>query len=318
MSATPMPEHDTDLERMARDIGAFARLVGAACEPEVVARTLDIFRLGFQRCPVELRTTTLKQGQQRVEVSFRYIDSRGSHDPYQLALDSGALRPRGRPVDALVPELRRRFPIFGHGVDATATFGLEKIWPFVDRPRPLEEALSLTSLPPSVARSEPWLRRHGLDHFSVVAADYRHESANLYFLLEPGPGAPERLGRMIADLGVAAPGPEVLAYNARAAIAGVTYSWRKDTVERLCLYVPEPVAEQVPVTGDPLVRAVVSAAPTLARQRMFVVGSSFGPGGAYTKLEIDYTGTSVPLLQKWIDRHSRPRLTSSDRGADSP
>ncbi|MEZ4293448.1 MAG: aromatic prenyltransferase [Polyangiaceae bacterium] len=300
------PKQSIDLDRMSADLGTFARLVGAEIDEGVVARTLGAFEIGFRHQPVELRTTTVKSGKKRPDASFRYIDSRGTHDPFRIAVDTGALVPADRPVDRLVPELQEKFPIFGYGVDATAAYGLEKIWPFLDRPRPLEEASRLTSLPPSVARSEPWLRRHGLTHFCVIAADFRNASVNLYFLLDRASHGPDQASHILSDLGAPPPSPDALAHAASAPIVAVTYSYRRDTVERACLYVPEMDAGRIPSAGDPVLRAAIEQTPTLADRRMFVVGHSVGPGGAYTKLEIDYTGTSVPLFQKWIDRHAPP------------
>src|SRR5262245_22223784 len=132
-------EHQTDLDRLGRDIGTFAERIGAPHDASVIARTLETFHVGFRSCPVELRTATGKPGKARPEVSFRYVDPYGSHDPYQLAVAAGALARVGRPVDDLVPELQRRFPIAGYGVDATATGGIEKIWPFLKHPHPLAE-----------------------------------------------------------------------------------------------------------------------------------------------------------------------------------
>jgi hypothetical protein len=305
---------ETDSSRLAADIGRFAALLGAPHEPAVVNRTLEIFSLGFRACPIELRTTSAKPGRGPSEVSFRYIDPRGSHDPHQIAVDSGVLQRCDRPVDHLVPELQRRFPIFGYGVDATAAEGLEKIWPFFDRSYPIEEALHIGSLPPSVASSEPWLRRHALSHFATIAADYRHASVNLYFTRDSRAGDSEQLARMLAEIGAAVPGADELAYYTRAEILGVTYSWQNPAVERVCFYVLAPSREHVRVPDDPTLHAAIDHAPVLGEQRMFVVGGSFGARGAYTKLEIDYTGTSVPLLQKWLTRHARQRSWDAGRG----
>jgi hypothetical protein len=296
-------ERDTDLHRLAEDIGALAHAVGAPCDPGIVNHTLDTFQRGFRGCPVELRTTTVKPGKTGTELSFRYVDPRGSHDPYQIAVDSGALRPSGRPVDLLLPELQRRFRIFGYGVDAGASTGLEKIWPLFDQPRALEEALTVTSLPPSVARSEPWLRRHRLTRVNIIAADYRHASTNLYFPSHRLFDSPDALRMMITELGFPAPTSEILRYDTRALITNVSYSWRTDSVERLCFYSVAHTVADLP--GDaPLLRAAIAGAPAHVQKNMFIVGSTYGRDGGYTKLELDYTGTSVPLFQRWVEKQS--------------
>lgn len=291
----------TDLTRLADDVRTFAELIGAPCDPAVVARTLETFAIGFRHCPIELRTTFKAGGPS--DLSFRYVDPKGTHDPWRLAVDAGVLSAGERPVDRLIPELQARFRIFGYGVDATAEYGLEKIWPFFDKAYPLEDAFAVTALPPSMARSEPWLRRHGLTHLSIIAADFRSATTNLYFLIRDRSFYDQpRLAQMIAELGFAVPDGAVLARNAGAPIINVTYSWRSDAVERLCFYVLAPTAGEVPVDQHPMMRRVVEQAPVLG-ERMFVVGSAFYAGGAYTKLEIDYTGNAVPLLQRWVARH---------------
>lgn len=315
----PRPDaHTTDLQRLAADIEAFAERLGAPCDRARVARTLDVFQRGFRHCPVELRTTTVKPGKRVAELSFRYVDPRGAHDPYQVAVDAGLLRPSGRPVDALVPELQRRFRIFGYGLDASAGHGMEKIWPLFDSPRPLDDALAVASLPASVARSAPWLRRHRLTRVCIIAADYRHESVNLYFPMQGLYRDAGELASVIDDLGFARPSPEALAQDLRAMIVNVSYVWGRDSVERICFYRVAEGAADVP--GDPVLRAAIEAAPGAAKGGRFILGSSYGKEGGYTKLELDYTGTSVPLFQRWVEKQSaleRPLPSAIDVARDA-
>lgn len=305
------------LEHFARDIERTAELVGAPFDPAVIRQTLEIFAAGFGSCPVELRTTSPKPGSAHRELSFRYIDADGSHDPYQLALQAGVLGIGGRPVDRLIPELRERFPIFGYGVDASASAGFEKLWPFFDRPYPLEALAELSSLPESLARVAPWLQRHGFIHVATIAADFRHATTNLYFPHPAFAEAPQRLAALLSELGSEQPSAAELEYFSHAGIVGVTLSWASDVVERICCYVTVDREDALWLPDDPVLRAVAARTPIRTTERRFVVGATYGRRGAYTKLEIDYTGTSVPLMERWLARLDR-KAASGPRATIEP
>ncbi len=277
-----------NLARMEADIVETAKLVSAPYEAQTIRRTLEQFEWGFRNEPVEFRTST-KPVQQR-GVSYRFVDYRSGRDPFRHAVEVGALVPRGRPVDLLVPELTSKFPVIGFGVDADAKVGLEKIWPFLDHMLPIEVAMEIRSLPPAVRGVREYLHRHGLHHFNIVAADYHHETANLYFAMRnPFMYDADRIGRMIGELGFAVPDRQALEYNANAVFANMTFSWRSDTPERLCFYVPAPAPDLVPVGANPLLAELVEKAPMLEGPRAFIVGYTFGRQGSYIKLETDYS-----------------------------
>jgi hypothetical protein len=61
---------------------------------------------------------------------------------------------------------------------------------------------------------------------------------------------------------------------------------------------------------DPRLVQAARTAPLRSHARNFVVGGTYGPRGSYVKLELDYTGTSVPLLERWRARLVRKLETS--------
>src|SRR5690606_34600861 len=118
----------------------------------------------------------------------------------------GLLSDRGRAVERVLPALCERFAVDGWGVDFGAGQGLEKLWPFLKQAHPARELFSVPGMPAAVAGNARFYERHGLGHFSIVAVDHRHESVNVYFVVDvPGRFDARGIARMLDDLGFPQP-----------------------------------------------------------------------------------------------------------------
>jgi hypothetical protein len=289
---------DPQLEKLVDDLLATAALAEVPAEPEAVRRDVAAFAESFRGAAIETRTTT-KPVEER-GLSYRFVELDRPTDPHRQALDAGLLSPGDRPVDRLVPELKERFEILGWGVDFEVSHGLEKIWPFLACGYPVEEACALSSLPAAVRDHADFFARHGLTHFSIVAADYRHESANLYFMIPPDEALSEaRIDAMLDELGMPAL-REMVRFASRGVALNLTFRYDAPDIQRLCLYVPAPTAADVPVSLDPLLERLVERAPVRADHRSFIPGATFTRSGPYMKLEVDYTGTTLAALQRCV------------------
>jgi hypothetical protein len=297
------------LEQLATDIVGAAAIVGAPADAALVRRVLDAFSLGFSESAVELRTTSRAEAER--ELSYRYVALGDSHfparptppgldpscvDPWVIARAQGLLVERGHAIERLLPALTSRFRVGGWGVDASAAHGVEKLWPFLAAAYPVGQVLAMADLPEAAAAHRSFYARHSLTHVSILALDYRHQTINLYFMVRPGSLRADQVSSMIADLGFPLPERDVLEYNTGCVAINLTFSYTSPAVERLCFYVPALDQSTVPTRQYPIFARVVEAFPVAASHRMFVVGHTFARRGAYVKLEVDYSGTTLGCL----------------------
>jgi 4-hydroxyphenylpyruvate 3-dimethylallyltransferase len=284
----------TTLAQLANDIGVSASLIGAPHSADTTRRVLEAFAGEFTSSAVEFRTTNKPER----ELSYRYVNiEQADANPYAICRKTGLLATSIRPVDRLADEVQTSFELAGWGVDAGAQYGVEKLWPFLKYGYPIDRALSMSHLPPAVKDHGDYLRRHALNHFSILAIDYRHETANLYFVFPPGTHAPTGIAGMIRDAGFEVPTNDVLEYNAGSVAAALTFSYSSKQIERLCFYVPAPDASLIPASQREAFSPVVNQMPCVAAQRLYIVGHTFARR-PYVKLELDYTGTTLACLQK--------------------
>lgn len=287
------------LDRLQADLVRFADLCRVRSNEAAIRRVLEAYPSYFAESAVEFRTTT--KALEKRDVSFRYVELDRPHDPYALAVEKGLLGSATRPVDRLVPELGSAFEIQGWGVDASVQAGLEKIWPFFAKQYPMNRLHELKSLPSAVNEHRGYFEKHRLRHVGIVAADYRHETSNLYFMVtKPGTVTPEGVAAMIQDAGFKAPAAEELAYDAMTVAINLTFSYASARIERLCFYVPAPTIEHVPADVRETLGTAVDDAPVIAPQRAYIIGRTYTPNGSYTKLEVDWTGTILGALQRCL------------------
>lgn len=257
---------------------------------------VSVFADGFRHSPVELRTTNKPAAERGL--SYRFVELDTPMDPFQVARETGLLPNSDRPIDRLIPEVTQRFRVQGWGVDAEVAYGLEKMWPFLAHAHPLSELLALPSFPASARPLLARIEKHGLSHFSIIAADYRHESVNVYFMASPAaPLSTSLIEALISEFGLVG-SAELVAYAAAGVALNFTFSYASPDVKRLCIYVPVPTPAALPEHLAPALLKLTDSAPLAASARAFIVGPTFTPNGTYTKLELDYTGTILGVLMR--------------------
>lgn len=285
-----------NLESLSRDISSTAELAGVSADRNRIDTVIEAYADGFRDHAVELRTTT--KSSDRRGLSFRFVDLVDTErDPYQVALDHGLLQAEDHPVHRLLGEVREHCELAGWGVDAEASFGLEKLWPFLKHGYPLEKLEEFESIPPSALAIAPTLAEHGMRHFSIIAADFRHRSSNLYFMLQDRSVAERgNLASLAEALGLRVD-DSLLDYMSQGVAANVTLTWDQPGALRFCVYVPAPSPEAVPAAFAEPIPTLVREAPVAAEQRMFIMGPTFTDADPYVKIEIDWTGTTLGALQ---------------------
>lgn len=279
---------DRSVESLTQHLIESARMTEAPCSEAVLRRVLTTFEDGFTRRSVQIRTTTHPVGKR--DLCFRYLDLASGRHPLEIAVAAQELKASDHPSFAWLPRLEERYQALGYGADFEACHGLTKIWTFLAHAVEPRAFADLPQAPRGLRASLPLLRELHLDATTIVGVDYLQRSTNLYF--RPSHAShtgPELLGAACRRLGFAAPSEAALAHAMRAGCIGFTFRWDSADIERVCFYVAGHAREQVP-DHHPLLRLFAERAPAVAADPRFILGWSHGRGGAYFKLEDDYTG----------------------------
>jgi len=286
----------TGLERLYEDVEAAAELAGASCIRETTWGLLKAYRKFFMTSAVSFRTST--RAPEKRGLNVRYVELDTPEDPHPIARAEGFLSRTGHPLDDLLPEIQRQFPILGYGLDFGVSYGLEKIWAFFPhRPQPIEKVRSLPSIPESVWAHARYFARFGLNDLSLFALDYRNRTVNLYFMRAPGSFSTGRLAELIGELGFEVPGEELLQHCTRSVPIYFTFTWDSPRVERLCFGVITSGPGQVPTHFHPLIERYTAGVPFATESRKFIYSVTLSRGEAFIKIENDYNGAMTPLMR---------------------
>lgn len=297
------PELENALTRVAQDLVTTARLAGVPYDIGRIHEVLDAFVEDPSAAPVAFATTTRPAAERGLVARVTVFDR--PMDPHARAIVRGLLDPGDRYVDRLVPELAERFDVLGWGVDAEVSWGVERIRMFFADGHPLDEALELEALPPSVREHADFCARHGLTHFAAATADHRAESASLSFVIpEDRPLAPEELASMLSELGLTVPSPSLVAYAARGRVIELTFRWSSPRVERVSLQVAAEDRWQLP--EHPLLERLARDASIRAPRRAFVVTPTFTRTDSPIELAVDYGGSLVTSLARHVAVRPHP------------
>lgn len=289
-------KYQTKLEQMYNDIERAAEIAGVPYDRYVIRSVLQAYKNFFSGSPVTFVTNTRPQKERKLSV--RYVDLQVPHDPFQTALEKGFITAGSHPIYELLVEIRSRFPMMGYGIDLEVSRGLSKIWPFVT-PQPVEKILQITTLPRSVRDYFPYFYRHNLEVFYLFSLDYLGKAVNIYFMIkEPGQLTTRHITDMLTGLDFAVPSAEILEYCTQATTIYPTFSWDSEDITRLCFGVNAHDPQQVPTHLDPLLDIFTRQAPILSEQRKFIYSLTFERRNHYIKIENDYTGTMIDIIER--------------------
>ncbi len=285
------------LDRMTGHIIEAADIAEVSYDKDLIRGILDAYRDFYCGSAVTFVTNT-KPGRER-GLSVRYVEFDRPHDPYSIARAEGFIVPRGDPIDGFLDEIRAQYPLLGYGVDLEVSRGLTKIWAFLQTPRPVEEAFALPSLPDSIRNHQDYFFRHQLQYMSLFALDYRHQSANIYFMIrEPGNATTGKIEKMIGELGLRIPDRQLLDHCKYAVTIYPTFNWQSPHAERLCMGMAAGGAENVPTYLHPLLEKYTREVPIVSPDRMFIYSITPGRKDHYIKIENDYTGTMIKMMME--------------------
>lgn len=257
-----------------------ARAIHAPLNETIVQRVLSDYP-GFAdpRSALALRTTTKRDP----SLSFRYVN---------LYLTE---RPPG-PRCAVLSQLESKFHgRLRYGVDASADFGMEKIWAiFMNGPRPLGELFELTELPDSTRRAADMLARYNLTRFALAAIDYKNTSINLYFM-----NPPNDVAGLVDKLKFKEPDQSTLDLVSRTMCVGVTFDFEHEVPTRMCCYFPMRL-DELPVEVHPRLKSFADNAEFAVEDKRVIHGVSFGPDLIYHKPEFEYNGTMMTVFANLV------------------
>jgi hypothetical protein len=276
----------TKVEQLYEDTLEAARIVGVPCNEVILERVMQTYQGFFENGAVAFRTTS--HAPDKRDLSLRYMALTTPHNPYEMALAAGLYIETGHPIEAVFPELEKRFTGLGYGVDSTIRYGFQKIWPFFASPVPVQEILSLKSVPASMKSYVPTLSKFGLELSSLLALDYLAKTINIYYIIKhPGNFPPEKVAAMIADAGFKVPAQEELEVSSKTIVIYYTFNWESPRVERLSFGMAGPQAA-VPIHMHPIFKRVAEDIPLRGERRQFTYCTTYGTRGDYLKIEADY------------------------------
>lgn len=294
--ARPAFRHKTDLEQMHRDIVQASQIAGVPCDKDAVWNTLQAYKDFFSGSAVTFVTNTKPQDKRGLAV--RYVELQMPHDPYAIAREAGFITEQKNPLTDLLFELQAKHAILGYGTDLAAAYGFAKIWVFLQRLPPIREVCALSSLPASLTDRVEFFENHGLNHVSLFALDYRHETANIYFMVKrPGLFSPDQIAQMLTGVGLQVPSQEMLEHCARAVTIYYTFDWNSAEIQRACFGTIVPDPSLVPTHLHPLLERYTTQVPFQTEKRIFIYSITPARDGDYIKIENDYTGTMTDLMR---------------------
>jgi hypothetical protein len=288
---------DIDYGQLKKDLETAAQIADVPYDGDAIESVLDAYKDYFSHSPMLFRTSTRPKGQRRINV--RFIEIEVPIDPFPTAFANGFITRDDHPIFDLHDDIVADTPVAGYGVDVAVPSGLQKIWLFLSELVPLGEVLEIPHFPGSFKAHADFLYKYGFNSVEVVAFDYSSKSINLYFIPQHyGALSPEKVTEMLGDLGLEIPSPEILGYCCRAVSIYPTFTWASDEVQRICFTVPAPMPDMMPTHLHPLLERYYANAPVQSDRRIFMFSPTPSRDGLYIKIENDYTGTTLMMMQQ--------------------
>jgi len=281
-------------EQFIQDLRFTANTIQADFCERTTQRMLEVFAPEFRNCVLQWKTTS-RPGD---ALSYRFFYN-GPEDLTERAQEAGLLAATPSPLNTLQREALATFPhAMRSGIDFDAAHGLAKEWTFTGAPIPVEEIFCLRSLPDGFRQHAGFFRQYGLRHVGFLASDYQKRSMNVYFRWDEANRNTEWLQRIVCATG-GAPLPretvqDILLSQAHLSGVGVTFALDQPELLRWCVYsleVPYAEGDASPVRLPALPERLATfreKAPSLNACPSYHMGWSFGPAGAYVKLEKNY------------------------------
>ncbi len=298
------------LEQLQGDIIRAAEVAEVPYNEKKIGNVLKAYCDFFLSSAVTFVTST--KPKEKRALSYRYVDIQTPHNPFDIALKNGFITKLNHPIDNLFNEIVVQYPIMGYGIDADSAYGLAKIWTFFQIPQSLTKAYTMTSLPKSIKNNADYFSKFDLKDFHLFALDYRKLSINLYFMVkELGMFPPEKVARMIGDLGLNIPSQEILEYCSKAITIYYSFSWTSPRIERVCFGVIAEDQSEVPTHLHPVIEHYAAQAPFFTETRKFILGITPSHDGDYIKIESDYADTMNELMKRgaqaeiWLEEMKR-------------
>jgi hypothetical protein len=285
-----------DLEQMVKDFGTICDIVEVDFNEQEAQKVIAAYKDFFAGAPVSIRTTT--KPIERRDVALRYVEFFMPHnpDPYTHAINQGLIKKNGHPIHEMIVEAMDTFQMMGYGVDADASTGLSKIWPFIV-PGSIDPIFSMKSTPPSMSNYRNYFEKHGLTSFSLFAFDFLHKTTNIYFMLKQPPRATyENCVALVEDLGFTPASKEAMEGCTKAVHLNYTFSWDSEKIERFCFGMAGDNPQDIPVHLHPLMEKFVAKTPMQSDSTKFIWGIAFTSNGFYYKIENDYNGAMIDFL----------------------
>jgi hypothetical protein len=284
-----------NFDQFYSEIEQVAEFTETPCSREIFQPVIEVYQQQFNGGVASFRTTTKPVGKRELDV--RYIDVMQPHDPYQMALDSGLYVETGHPMESLMREIQENCPVLGYGVDLSVSRGFTKIWTLFREIVPVENLLSLPSMPPAARNYTDLYAKHNLKRVSLIAMDFISHHFNMYFMFRnPETNLPDFAGNLISDLGFELPTVEEQGLFSHCGDVHFTFNWNTPNCERLSFVVLHTPETTFPKHLHPLLKRSVEDFPTLRDQRYASIQSSYSlKHGDYLKIEMDYTGMGMAM-----------------------
>ena len=266
-----------------------ARLLDSACSRDKVWPILTAYGDTLAQAVIAFRVAT---GTRAGDLDCRFTMLPKDVDPYVVALSNGLATKTDHPVDALLSDIRERFPVDCYGIDFGVAGGFKKTWSFFppDDLQKLSRLAEIPSMPRSMAENVEFFARLGLeDKASLIGIDYRHRTMNVYFGEPPAECfEPDTVRSILREVGLPDPSEQMLRLGEEAFGIYVTLSWDSLKIQRVCLAVMTQDPTTLSTRLDPKIEHFAKNAPCTAADRRFVYAVTSSPDGEYNKLQSYY------------------------------
>ncbi|WP_317446336.1 aromatic prenyltransferase [Streptomyces collinus] len=273
-----------NLDKLRTDLERYAQIVGTSYDAVFVDRLIKTLQDVWKQAWVGVRTTT--HGPEERDVNLR-VCYRESLHPVRLLRTAGLVSFTHHPLENLIDDVIERFSAFW-GIDAPLSGTVDKVWMFFDGGVSLRQLRGLPHLPPSLHAAQEHFDRNGMDRVGLLGLDFTRHTVNVYApIFPPGRLTPDRVTRMITDLGFVPPSGDEAKRGARAFSFYQTFGLESPDILRLC-FPTRCTPEEVPTQYHPVLADFVEQAPFATQRRAFLFYLAYGPKTRYFKVSSDY------------------------------